>query len=153
MDEWKSFQGTLFEYYLLFTCSRLLPLPLLDDFYIQIVLGFCPFSFDQVSCLLCWVEPVMLFKQKSFKRRLGRGFKRKKLRNAVGLTSVSSYYGIQHCWKCLKETLYKKKKFSINWWGKSLCLLVSPLVDSHPSKHSVVIKPPVNKCRLSLTTS
>ena len=33
----------------------------------------------------------------------------KKLRNAFGLTLVSSYYGIQYCWKCLKETLQKKK--------------------------------------------
>ena len=33
----------------------------------------------------------------------------KKLRNAFGLTLVSSYYGIQYCWKCLKETLQNKK--------------------------------------------
>ena len=33
----------------------------------------------------------------------------KKLRNAFGLTLVSSYYGIQDCWKCLKETLQNKK--------------------------------------------
>ena len=35
MDKWESFQDTLFEYYLLFTCSRLLPLPLLHNFYID----------------------------------------------------------------------------------------------------------------------
>ena len=33
----------------------------------------------------------------------------KKLRNAFGLTLVSSYYGIQYCWKCLKETLQNEK--------------------------------------------
>ena len=33
----------------------------------------------------------------------------KKLRNAFGLTLVSSYYRIQYCWKCLKETLQNKK--------------------------------------------
>ena len=72
-----------------------------------IVLGFCPFSFDKVSCLLCWVEPTLLFKQKIIEAE--KGLKQKKLRNAIGLTLVSSYYGIQYCWKCLKETLQKKK--------------------------------------------
>ena len=72
-----------------------------------IVFGLCPFSFDIVSCMLCWVEPTLLFKQKIIEAE--KGFKQKKLRNAIGLTLVSSYYGIQYCWKCLKETLQKKK--------------------------------------------
>ena len=33
----------------------------------------------------------------------------KKLRNAGGLTLVSSNYGIQYCWKCLKGTLQNIK--------------------------------------------
>ena len=57
--------------------------------------------------MLCWVEPTLLFKQKIIEAE--KGFKQKKLRNAIGLTLVSSYYGIQYCWKCLKETLQKKK--------------------------------------------
>ena len=57
--------------------------------------------------MLCWVEPTLLFKQKIIEAE--KGLKQKKLRNAIGLTLVSSYYGIQYCWKCLKETLQKKK--------------------------------------------
>ena len=118
-----------------------------------IVFGLCPFSFDIVSCMLCWVEPTLLFKQKIIEAE--KGFKQKKLRNAFGLTLVSSYYGIQYCWKCLKETLQKKKKprLTINCWGESICSLVNPLVDSHPPIHSDMVKTPVNKCRFSLPTS
>ena len=174
-NKWESSQSTLFVKYLLFTCFRLQPLLLLQDFFVDcarilslflwrsvlfvllswtyngsqqkslkerkdsskrssgmslawlksapttessasvfnpsscyktfslIMFGLYPFSFDKVSCMLCWVEPTLLIKQKIIEAE--KGFKQKKLRNAIGLTLVSSYYGIQYCWKCLKETL------------------------------------------------
>ena len=101
-NKWESSRGTLFVKYLLFTCFCLRPLLLLQDFFIDCAgILFLFFWLSVLFALLSWT--CIALNAEIIEAE--KGFKQKKLRNAVGLTLVSSYYGIQYCWKCLKETL------------------------------------------------
>ena len=141
MDKWESFQDTLFEYYLLFTCSRLLPFPSLTIFTFRLCSDFVLFLLTKYLVFF-WVEPTLPFEKKnhlngdwgedSCKRSSGTPLAWLQSAPTTESRTVGSVS------KKLCKIKKWKWKISINWWGESLCALVNPMVDSHPSKHSVM---------------
>ena len=138
--------------YLLFTCFRLQPLLLLQDFLIDCVRIMSLFFRQSVLfALLSWTYIAFQAKNHWSEERIRAkeaqechwlDFSQLLLRNPV-LLEVSQR-------NSAKE---KKPRLTINCWGEWICSLVNPLVDSHPPIHSDMVKTPVNKCRFSLPTS